>query len=178
MDLQQTWTRWKRYEKKSGLNEPQEIESLPQKSQLVTEFEKMSPKQKADFRDSEEWPEVASYYDEYFDTVQRNVGKKLWMMKTGQIPCGKIEYLGNTSIVPPKPVPESERRTRDPGGVVYHKPDCKFRLANWSDYTLCRCYSVIPRRIFKNSMVKSEDLAQESRCSSNKPEPINSATKR
>ncbi len=84
----------------------------------------------------------------------------IWKMKTGQIPYGNIQYVGNTFIRMEKP-DNSDAWAKDPGGMVYHKPSCEFRLNNWDDYTKCRCYSAIPRRIYKAKPALKTETEEE-----------------
>ncbi len=60
----------------------------------------MSYKQKTDFRLSDEWPEVARYYDEIQKVRHHNFSAASYLMKTGKMTIGMIDYGDGTFIHP------------------------------------------------------------------------------
>jgi class 3 adenylate cyclase len=113
---------------------------LPEKAQVVIEFEGLSEKAKEKIRDSHQWPEIAEYYNEYHRVIQHNVAEHAWRQQIGYEIRGVVQYVGKTFVKPlSDPSPDSEKWEKGPDRF-WHMPGCEYRLTGYTDLKLCRCH--------------------------------------
>lgn len=145
----QIWTQWKEYEKpEKQIKNEDDLRTLPAKPQIVLEFEKSSFKDKSEIRYSSEWPEIAKYYNEYHSIIQHNMATHAFRMRKGIEPIGKVQYIGNTFIIPIHyPTPKDQHWEKGPDNI-YHKPSCQFRISNYTDSNPCHCGKGRERNLF------------------------------
>jgi hypothetical protein len=117
----------------------------------VFDFESMSLKEKIEVRASSEWPEIAKYFDEYHNVVQHNVSVHAHRMHMGLEPIGKVQYVGNTFVIPVHQYVAKEFQWEVGPDGISHKPSCEYRLSGYSKPFECHCGKRRERSIFKKT---------------------------
>lgn len=111
---------------------------MPEKTDTVIEFEKLNSKAKEKVRDSEEWPEIARYYDRYHEVIQHNVGVHAWRQMIGLEPRGRVEYVNGSFVMPLRELIPKEEQWEFGPDKLWHKPDCEYRKSEYKE-GICEC---------------------------------------
>lgn len=112
---------------------------LPDKPQVVIEFERLKESGKEEIRRLSEYQEIKKYYDRCDEVIQHNVGEHAWRQQIGYEPVGKVEYFNGSFIkVLRDPIPKDQRWELGPDHF-WHKPECAYRISNYKELN-CECH--------------------------------------
>ena len=124
---------------------------MPEKPEIVAEYGKMNKEDREKLIGTDEFQQVKNYYDEYHWTIQHNISVHVHRMKMGQESIGKVQYIGNTFVLPVHyPVPKDQQWEEGPDGI-FHPPSCAYRESRYDKEMLreCRCGKKKRKYIFE-----------------------------